>query len=114
MLKRATDKQNETFERLKVLFGKEQSIRFTLVGATACREHGLTRLTNDLDIVVSPYATAMAAILNSGFQECRDDLDRTGRTCTQVDVITSVPVDFLTGGILINDGSFQLRGGIVI
>lgn len=114
MLTHATDQQNETFDRLKVLFGKGQSIRFTLVGAAAGREYGLTRATKDLDIVVSPYPAAMAALLNSGFQESFDDPDRTGRTCTQIDVKTSVPVDFLTGGIRINDGTLQLRGGIVI
>jgi len=115
MLKRATDKQNETLERLKVLFGKRGSIRFTLVGAAAGREYGLTRTTTDLDIVVSPYTTAMAALLNSEFHESLDDPDITGRTCTQIDMTTSVPVDFLTGGIRINDGSHQLRsGGIII
>jgi len=114
MLKRATDSQNKTFERLKVLFEQGQNIRFTLVGAAAGREYGLTRATKDLDIVVSPYPAAMAMLLNSEFQDSLEDPDRTGRTCTQIDMTTSVPVDFLTGGILINDGSFPLRRGVVI
>ena len=96
------------------LFGKEQSIRFTLVGAAACREYGLTRPAMDLDVIVFPYPTAIAALLNSGFQESLDKPDCTGRTCTQVDVTTSVPIDFLTGGIRTNDGSFRLRGGAIV
>jgi hypothetical protein len=52
MLRHATPAQCETFERLRVMF-KPDAIRFTLVGAAACREYGLPP-TDDLDIVVCP------------------------------------------------------------
>lgn len=111
MLKHASDEQNATFERLKVLFNDGQTIKFSLVGAAACREYGLTRDTKDLDIIVSPYAAAMSRLSNDEFQETLEDKDLTGRTCTQIYTKTLVPVDFLEGGILINDGSSELRGG---
>ena len=84
MLKYATDAQYETFERLKFVFG-DRGITFTLIGAAACREYGMPRLTNDLDIVVVPYPDAMAALSRSGeFVVVEDDCpDPTNRTCTQ-------------------------------
>lgn len=117
MLNHATRGQDETFERLKSLFdfGGNEIIKFTLVGAAACREHGLTRPTKDLDIVVSPYQEALGLIWNSGmFHEDGNNIDSTGRTCTQIDSKTSVPVDFLMGEIRINDGTYALKGGVFI
>jgi hypothetical protein len=112
MLKHAMPAQNETFERLRVLFSAVD-IKFTLVGAAACREHGLPRPTDDLDIVVSPYATAIDVLSRSGeFIVCPESVDWTSRTCTQRHVKTAVLVDFLTGGIRINDHTF-LPGGVI-
>jgi hypothetical protein len=113
VLKYATDAQYETFERLKFVFG-DRGITFTLIGAAACREYGMPRLTNDLDIVVVPYPDAMAALSRSGeFVVVEDDCpDPTNRTCTQSHTPTAVNVDFLTGGIRINNRCL-LEGGIV-
>ena len=111
MLTRATEPQNATLARLKELF-TQSDIQFTLVGAAACREYGLTRPTTDLDFVISPYPEAMAILLNSGKFEL-NQRDFTNRCCTQKDLKTNVPVDFLTGGIRINDGTYSLRGGYV-
>jgi hypothetical protein len=105
MLKRATAPQTASFERLKVFFGGTE-VKFTLIGAAACREYGLSRSTVDLDIVVFPYAVAIGILLKSGdFKEDTQDADWTRRTCTLEDTKTCVPLDFLTGGIRINDGA---------
>jgi hypothetical protein len=113
VLKYATDAQNETFEKLKLVFG-DSDIKFTLIGAAACREYGMPRLTNDLDIVIVPYPKAMIALSRSGeFVVVEDDHpDPTNRTCTQRHTPTAVQVDFLTGGIRINNRCI-VEGGIV-
>jgi hypothetical protein len=104
MLARADAAQNKTLERLKH-FLDEQGILFTLVGSAACREYGLSRTANDLDFVVDPYDPAMKILGESGgFEPVLGDPDPTKRTCTKRDTKTTVKVDFLTGGIRINDG----------
>jgi hypothetical protein len=112
VLKYATDAQNETFEKLKLIF-VERDIRFTLVGAAACREYGLPRPTLDLDVVVAPYPIAIATLSKSG-EFVLDDHDPavTNRTCTQKHLKTGILVDFLTGGIRINN-QIHFQGGIV-
>ena len=110
MLIQATTAQNECFERLKQIFGSG-SIGFTLIGAAACREYGLSRPAKDLDITVSPYQQAMRMLAVSEFSRNLDSPDSTGRTCTQRHVKTDVSVDFLTGGIYINDGTRPIGRG---
>lgn len=104
MLKRATDAENETLNRLMHLF-RGRGILFTLVGGAACREYGLQRQAKDLDFVITPYVLAMDILAASGeFAPVIDDRpDSTGRTCTQKATNTGVLVDFLTGGIRITD-----------
>ena len=109
MLNRATAGQNECFERLKQIFGDR--IAYMLIGGAACREFGLSRLARDLDIAVVPYGQAMRMLAVSGeFVPILDSPDCTGRTCTQRHVKTDVLVDFLTGGIYINDGTRPIGG----
>jgi hypothetical protein len=105
MLAHADAAQNATLERLK-LFLADKGILFTLVGSAACREYGLSRSANDLDFVVDPYDRAMKILGESGeFELVVDDHpDMTRRTCTKRDTKTGVKIDFLTGGIRINDG----------
>jgi hypothetical protein len=104
VLKCATNQENETLDRLTLLF-RGSGILFTLVGGAACREYGLRRPTKDLDFVVKPYPLAMDLLSASGtFNLVVDDCpDVTGRTCTRRDTKTGVLVDFLTGGIRITD-----------
>ncbi len=110
MLRHAPPAQCESFERLRVIF-KPNAIMFTLIGAAACREHGLARRTDDLDIVVSPYRDAMSALHSTGeFVPTPESVDWTSRTCTLKDTRTGVLLDFLTGGIRINDHTFLPRG----
>src|SRR6185369_11567115 len=100
-LKNASDGQRESFGRLSELFVPRE-IRFTLIGAAALREHGLIRLTDDLDIVVDPYAKAVPILAaSSEFVVLPESEDWTSRTCTQRHVKTGVMIDFLTGGIRI-------------
>jgi hypothetical protein len=111
MLKHATPAQNETFERLRVLFSAK-GIKFTLVGAAACREHGLPRPTDDLDIVVCHQPSAVALLCSSGeFLTPKSD-DQTNSPCTLQDVKTGVRVDFLTGDTRINDHTLFPGGEI--
>ena len=107
MLKCATNQQNETLDRLTLLF-RGRGILFTLVGGAACREYGLRRPAKDLDFVVKPYSVAMDILSESGaFSLVVDDCpDVTGRTSTRKDRKTGVLVDFLTGGIRITDHVF--------
>jgi hypothetical protein len=104
VLRCATNPENETLDRLALLF-RGSGILFTLVGSAACREYGLRRLAKDLDLVVKPYHLAMDVLSASGeFNLVVDDSpDMTGRTCTRRDTRTGVLVDFLTGGIRITD-----------
>lgn len=111
LLTHATAAQKETFERLmELLSGK--GILFSLVGSAACREYGLSRAANDLDFVVYPYKEAMDLLDASGaFEPVIDDHpDTTARTCTKRDTKTKVKIDFLTGGIRINNGSRPIEG----
>ena len=112
MLKQATPAQKATFERLRVLFSAK-GVKFTLAGAAACREHGLRRPTDDLDIVISPYTAAIDILLRSGkFAVSPDSKDWTNRTCTLQDLKTGVLIDFLTGGIRINDHTWFPGGEV--
>ena len=111
MLTRGDAAQNETLEHLKHLLGRGK-ILFTLVGSAGCREYGLSRTANDLDFVVDPYEPAMEILDASGqFEPVSDDHpDATLRTCTKRDTKTGVTIDFLKGGIRINDGSRWVMG----
>lgn len=112
VLKRGTESENRVLEVLHSIFRPRQ-IYFTLIGVAACREYGLSRAVKDLDTVVSQYNEAMVAIPESGqFLLDQHDPDVTNRTCTQTHLPTEVQVDFLTGGIRINDHCY-VNGGIV-
>jgi hypothetical protein len=104
MLMHATAAQSETFERLKELLGGK-GILFTLAGSAACREYGLSRAANDLDFVVDPYERAMEILIASEEYQLVGIANPTDPTCTRRDTKTNVKVDFLKGGIRINDGT---------
>lgn len=105
MLKRATNAQANTFEELQRVF-TSAGIKFMLIGGAACREHGLRRPTEDLDIVLDPYKEGLRSLAGSNrFGERLGNFpDWTKRTTTYFDSKTDVIIDFLTAGIRISDG----------
>lgn len=111
MLKLLTAPEQETFERLRDLFGPA-GIRFTLVGGAACREYGLNRPVKDLDFVVNPYPDAKRAIHAAGVFVEVGVRDPTHRTSTFKDSATKVQIDILTGGIRITDRA-PLKGFVI-
>jgi hypothetical protein len=101
MPRTATTAQNESIDRLNLLFG-EGTILFTLVGSAASREYGLFRPANDWDFVVNEHQRAMNILTRSG-EFAIDSCNPANTNCTQLDLKTRVKIDLLMSGSRIND-----------